>query len=235
MTNLVRRRLKLPVHTLLSLSCSAHCTYLVVYKQTDRLFVYHQICAMCTATQCSRTTKRVRGAWQTIPTTASARAREGLVGNLNAALLSLRADLAGTRTGPGTRSGIPAPAFFDGYPRTNRPRESPSVIKWATTTLSKQSQEEVTFQMAFVLTEFLFLWSLLYIRFQNVFCTFPNASARAGLTNTSSCPSSCKWASSLLENDRNPNFCYLPKPNILLNVKYSANCRIIGCRIVPTH
>ena len=26
------------------------------------LFVYRQICAMCTATQCSRTTKRVRGA-----------------------------------------------------------------------------------------------------------------------------------------------------------------------------
>jgi len=41
-------------------------------------------------------------------------------GNLNAAL-------AGTRTGTGTRSGIPAPAFFDGYPRTIRPRESPNL------------------------------------------------------------------------------------------------------------
>ena len=39
-----------------TLSSSAHCTDLVVYKQTDRLFGYHQICAMCTATQCSRTT-----------------------------------------------------------------------------------------------------------------------------------------------------------------------------------
>ena len=43
------------------LSSSAHCTYLVAYKQTDILFVYHQICAMCTATQFSRTTKRLRG------------------------------------------------------------------------------------------------------------------------------------------------------------------------------
>ena len=35
------------------------------------------------------------------------------------------------------------------------------------------------------------------------------------------------------ETDRNPNLWYLPKPNILLNAKYSANFRIIGCRIVP--
>ena len=38
----------------------------------------------------------------------------------------------------------------------------------------------------------------------------------------------------VLETDRNPNLWYLPKPNIMLNAKYSANCRIIGCRIVPT-
>ena len=37
-----------------------------------------------------------------------------------------------------------------------------------------------------------------------------------------------------IETDRNPNLWYLPKPNILLNAKYSANGRIIGCRIVPT-
>ena len=36
------------------------------------------------------------------------------------------------------------------------------------------------------------------------------------------------------ETDRTPNLWYLPKPNILLNAKYSANRRIIGCRIVPT-
>ena len=37
-----------------------------------------------------------------------------------------------------------------------------------------------------------------------------------------------------VETHRNQNLWYLPKPNILLNAKYSANCRIIGCRIVPT-
>ena len=30
-----------------------------------------------------------------------------------------------------------------------------------------------------------------------------------------------------LENDRNPNSCYLPKPNILLYTNYSANFRIL--------
>ena len=38
----------------------------------------------------------------------------------------------------------------------------------------------------------------------------------------------------LLETDRNPNFDYRQKPNILLNPKYSANCRIAEYRIVPT-
>ena len=36
-------------------------------------------------------------------------------------------NLAGPGTGPGTIPGISAPAFFDGYPRTIRPRESPSM------------------------------------------------------------------------------------------------------------
>ena len=30
-----------------------------------------------------------------------------------------------------------------------------------------------------------------------------------------------------LETDRNPNCCYVPKPNILLNTNYSANFRIL--------
>ena len=38
----------------------------------------------------------------------------------------------------------------------------------------------------------------------------------------------------LVENDRNPNFCYLPNPNILLKPYYSAKCRISEYRIVPT-
>ena len=37
----------------------------------------------------------------------------------------------------------------------------------------------------------------------------------------------------LLETDRNPNFDYRQKPNILLNPKYSANCRIAEYQIVP--
>ena len=68
--------------------------------------------------------RHVLGTWKNLQT---GQACEGLGpgqrvgergGNLNAAL-------AGTRTGTGTRSGIPAPAFFDRYPRTTRPRESP--------------------------------------------------------------------------------------------------------------
>ena len=39
---------------------------------------------------------------------------------------------------------------------------------------------------------------------------------------------------SRIETDRNPNFDYQQKPNILLNPKYSANCRIAEYRIVPT-
>ena len=35
-----------------------------------------------------------------------------------------------------------------------------------------------------------------------------------------------------LENDRKPNFCYLPNRNILLNANYSVNCRIAEYRIV---
>ena len=37
-----------------------------------------------------------------------------------------------------------------------------------------------------------------------------------------------------IETDRNPNFDYRQKPNILLNPKYSSNCRIAEYRIVPT-
>ena len=37
-----------------------------------------------------------------------------------------------------------------------------------------------------------------------------------------------------VETDRNPNFDYRQKPDILLNPKYSANCRIAEYRIVPT-
>ena len=41
----------------------------------------------------------------------------------------------------------------------------------------------------------------------------------------------CRWGNdysgvSLIETDRNPNFDYRQKHNILLNPKYSANCRI---------
>ena len=42
-------------------------------------------------------------------------------------LLPSCTNLAGPGTGPGTRPGIPAPPFFDGYPRTTRPRESPTM------------------------------------------------------------------------------------------------------------
>ena len=35
-----------------------------------------------------------------------------------------------------------------------------------------------------------------------------------------------------LENDRNPNFCYPPKTNILLKPNYSAKSRIAEYRIV---
>ena len=38
-----------------------------------------------------------------------------------------------------------------------------------------------------------------------------------------------------LETDRNPNFHYLPKTNILLKPKYSAKSRIAEYRIVPTN
>ena len=37
-----------------------------------------------------------------------------------------------------------------------------------------------------------------------------------------------------VENDRKPNFSYLPKPNILLKANYSAKSRIAEYRIVPT-
>ena len=37
-----------------------------------------------------------------------------------------------------------------------------------------------------------------------------------------------------LENDRNPNCCYLPKPNILLKPNYSAKNRIAEYQIVHT-
>ena len=37
-----------------------------------------------------------------------------------------------------------------------------------------------------------------------------------------------------LETDRNPNFGYLPKPNILVKPNYSAKSRIAECRIVHT-
>ena len=37
-----------------------------------------------------------------------------------------------------------------------------------------------------------------------------------------------------VENDRNLNICYLPKPNILLKHNYSATGRIAEYRIVPT-
>ena len=38
-----------------------------------------------------------------------------------------------------------------------------------------------------------------------------------------------------LENDRNPNFHYLPKPNILQNTKYSANYKILGTKTKQTY
>ena len=37
-----------------------------------------------------------------------------------------------------------------------------------------------------------------------------------------------------IKNDRNPNFCYLPKPNSLLKANYSAKSRIAEYRKVPT-
>ena len=37
-----------------------------------------------------------------------------------------------------------------------------------------------------------------------------------------------------IENDRNPNFCYLPKLNILLKLNYYAKSRIAEYRRVPT-
>ena len=50
----------------------------------------------------------------------------------------------------------------------------------------------------------------------------------------SSDPMASRSILAVIETDRNPNFDYRQKPNILLNPKYSANCRITEYRIVPT-